>query len=140
MTQHVNVMRQEKGSILIEATITMLAFLMIIFGIAEIGRLIQIQHSLTNAAREGARFAIAPGSSISASPGVLPSDSEIQAVVDGFLVSSVVSSSHLTTIDRSTSGVTAVRIMSQYQPMTGLFPFLAINLAGSSTMRNETAP
>jgi Flp pilus assembly protein TadG len=140
MTRHVNVIRQEKGTILVEATITMLVFLMLIFGIAEIGRLIQVQHALTNAAREGARFAIAPGSSIAASPGQLPSDAEIQTFVSGFLGSGILSSMPTIVTDKAaTPGYTIVRITCQYQPMTGLFPFLKINLAGSSSMRNETA-
>ena len=141
MARHVNVIRQEKGAILVEATFTMLIFLMLIFGIAEIGRLIQVQHALTNAAREGARFAVAPGSSIATSPGQLPSDAEIQTFINGFLGSSIVSSSpNIITDTATTPGYTIVSVKCQYKPMTGLFPFLKINLAGSSSMRNETAP
>ena len=141
MERHVNVIRQEKGAILVEATFTMLIFLMLIFGIAEIGRLIQVQHALTNAAREGARFAVAPWSSTTANPGQLPSNAEIKTFVNGFLGSSIVSSlPNIVTDTATTPGYTTVSITCQYQPMTGLFPFLKINLAGSSSMRNETAP
>jgi Flp pilus assembly protein TadG len=130
---------KENGAILVEAALTMLVFLMMIFAIAETGRFLQVQHTLTNAAREGARLGVTP---LAASmPGVLPKDSDIQAAIKTYLGSSVISTSQVNVnVDRTAPDYTAVTITCQYQPMTGLFPFMKVNLVGSSSMRNETSP
>src|SRR5215813_12281600 len=78
----------ERGAALIEAAATLLTLLILLFGIMEAGRMINIQHALTNAAREGARFSVLPLQS-SGSPPVphddLPSVQEVQAKVQGYL-------------------------------------------------------
>lgn len=54
--------RSEKGQALIEAALTLPILLLIAVGIFEFGRAYQTWEVLTNAAREGARTAILPGS------------------------------------------------------------------------------
>jgi Flp pilus assembly protein TadG len=141
MARRVNVINQQTGAVLVEATLTMLVFLMVIFGIAEGGRLLQVQNTLINAAREGARFGVAPSSQLTANPGQLPSDSDVIARVNGFIGSNVISSSPVTVVPTwdATSTFRTVTITCQYAPMTGLFPFLQVNLVGRSTMKNETS-
>jgi Flp pilus assembly protein TadG len=132
----------ERGAILVETVLTMTAFLLLIFGIAEAGRLLQVQNMLTNAAREGARFGITPLAGTM--PGALPSDSEVRTVVRSFLhagavtvpdSSIVVSRSDIT----ASPAYTTVTITCPYSLMTGLFPHPVFNLIGSSSMRNETS-
>ena len=136
MAWHISLIRQQKGAVLVEAALTMLVFLLLIFGIVEIGRLLQVQHSLTNAAREGARFGVLPLAG--SKPGTLPTESEIQVALDKFIGHGVVSPSPVVAVSRTVE-YTTVTITCPYKPMTGLFPF-QVNLVGSSTMRNETAP
>lgn len=54
--------RGERGSALVEAAITVPIILLIAVGIFEFGRAYQTWQILTNAAREGARVAVLPGS------------------------------------------------------------------------------
>src|SRR5215469_2544277 len=54
--------RSQKGAALVEAAITIPLILLICVGIFEFGRAYQTWQVLTNAAREGARLAVLPGS------------------------------------------------------------------------------
>jgi len=54
--------RSQKGAALLEAAITVPIILLISVGIFEFGRAYQTWQVLTNAAREGARLAVTPGS------------------------------------------------------------------------------
>ena len=55
------VRRGERGSALIEAALTLPLLLLVSVGIFEFGRVFQTWQVLTNAAREGARIAVLPG-------------------------------------------------------------------------------
>lgn len=50
----------EKGAELVEAAFVILLFVILMLGIFQFGRAYNIYQNITNAAREGARFAIAP--------------------------------------------------------------------------------
>jgi Flp pilus assembly protein TadG len=52
----------ERGTALIETALTLPVILLVSVGIFEFGRAYQMVHVLTNAAREGARVAVLPGS------------------------------------------------------------------------------
>ena len=51
---------RERGSAMVEAAITIPLLLVLMVGIFEVGRAYQTWQVLTNAAREGARFAVTP--------------------------------------------------------------------------------
>lgn len=53
--------RSERGAALLEAAITLPLLLLVAMGIIEFGRAYQTWQVLTNAAREGARVAVLPG-------------------------------------------------------------------------------
>ena len=57
--------RNERGNALIETAITIPIVLLIAVGIFEFGRAYQTWQILTNAAREGARVSVLPGSTVS---------------------------------------------------------------------------
>jgi len=56
----------ENGAALVEFTVLMPLFFLILFGIVEFGSLLFIQNNMTNAAREGARTSALEGSTMSA--------------------------------------------------------------------------
>ena len=130
----------ERGGTLIEAALTMMVFFVIIFGIFEFGRLYSIYQMLTDAAREGARFSVAPF------PGTsdLPSDSQVEDQVRGFLnaanVTAITSVSVTQTVTDTVNGVdvvfSEVEVTAPYDFL--LFPFGDITLAARARMRNET--
>ncbi len=67
----------ESGSVAVELALILPVFFLIVFGMLELGRVVYTNHTLAHAAREGARFAIARGST-SASPA---SPQDIEAAV-----------------------------------------------------------
>lgn len=52
----------QKGQALVELAICLMLLFTIVFGITEFGRAMYIQNTLTNAAREGARWVVVQGS------------------------------------------------------------------------------
>lgn len=139
--RQMNTSPREGGSVLVESALSLLAFLMLIFGIAEAGRLLEVQSVLTNAAREGARFGVTPlCSTCGTGQGTLPSVGDIQNWVNTFLTAAAVSVPMGNIVVTKTTTHTQVTITFSYVALTGLFPDLGIDLVGNSLMRNETSP
>jgi Flp pilus assembly protein TadG len=145
---------RQTGAVLVEAAFTLLTLCIFLFGIIEAGRFFQVQQFLTDAAREGARYAVTPLTQTT----TMPTAAQITTVVQNFASSATgvtpsveVSCVNLTT-GASTSGVcgvcaagtpcgTQVRAYSSYQIMTlSMFSNLSITLQGKALMRNETSP
>lgn len=68
--------RRRRGAVAVEFAILVMLFVVIMLGILEFGRAIQVQQVITNAAREAARRAIVPGAT----------DQQIQNVVNRYMV------------------------------------------------------
>lgn len=133
----------EAGAAIIESAIILLVFLIVLFGIMEAGRVMNVQVTVTDAAREGARYAVTPIWQTS----TLPSSGQIQSVVNGFLQASGISGATVTVQPVSvftgsvTTQYTRVRIDAPYQPVMGaMFFSSAITIKGEALMRNETSP
>lgn len=131
---------REKGTSTVEAALTLLAFFVMIFAVVEAGRFINVQMTLTDAAREGARLAVAPASGTS----TLPTNSEIEAEVNRFLSAANISgaSTSVTTVTSASGDVfTVVNVGLTYQVISlSMFAGLEVDLNGTSMMRNETSP
>ncbi len=136
-----------RGTSVVEAAVVMLLFLSILFGVLESGRFMSIQQTLTNAAREGARLAVAPMSQSFS----LATDTEIQNRVSYFLQSNgipLTGSNHASIhIDRNVAlgsaedVYTRVTVTYPYKVLSlQMFSDLEIALSGTSRMRNETSP
>ena len=134
----------EQGTTIVEAAIIITMFFMFLFGIFEAGRFVNTKQVLTNAAREGARFAVAPLSGTN----TLPTTGEITARVDAYLASGNITGA-TTTVDPAvsvatgliTTTYTRVHVQTTYQVVTVpyFFNLLQVNLAGEALMRNETS-
>jgi len=139
----------QRGAAMVEAALTMLTLLVLIFAIFEAGRLLNIQQTLTNAAREGARLSVLPAAA-SGSPPVssdtLPSTSVVQARVQSFLNASGLNGSTATiAVDQAYTPVVGSTVYSRvtvtvpYRVLTiSMFGMLEVNLQGQAMMRNET--
>lgn len=130
----------ERGAVLVESALSLLAFLAFIFGVIEAGRFMSVQGTLTNAAREGARIAVLPlrGSS------TLPSSAAVQAAVVRCLEANAIRGSDaVVTVTSETQGTTTytrVNVSLPYRVLTmSLFSGLEITLSGNARMRNETS-
>ena len=89
----------QKGGTLLEAAITLMLFFTLIFGVLEFGRAYNLYQTITNAAREGARYSVAPF------PGTnnLPTIAQVDARVQQYL-NSVGARNTTISVNQSTAG------------------------------------
>lgn len=74
--------RKQRGAVLIEAAITSIVLFFFLFAILQFGRAYNIYQTMTDAAREGARYSVAPDPN---NAYVVPSASQVQTRVQGFM-------------------------------------------------------
>jgi len=132
---------QERGAAFVEAALTSLMLTVIMFAIFEAGRLINIQQTLTNAAREGARLSVLPAWG---GTDALPSTTAVQARVQTFLDAAGLNGATATVavVNDHTVGTTKYSLVTVTVPYkvlsVSMFGLLEVNLRGRSMMRNET--
>jgi Flp pilus assembly protein TadG len=135
----------ESGVTTVEAAIILLMFFMLLFGVIEAGLFLKTRQALANAAREGARFAVAPYSGTN----TLPLTGEITTKVDQYLSAAGITGATVTvtrpilvaTTPDIQTAYTEVTVTKPYQvaSVPGFFSMLQINLTGRALMRNETS-
>jgi Flp pilus assembly protein TadG len=133
--------KHQKGGTLLEGAITLMLFFTLIFGVLEFGRAYNLYQTITNAAREGARYSVAPFSGTNN----LPTTTQVEARVQQYL-DSVGARNTTVTVDQSTSGTvngistvyTNVRVTAPYSFL--FFPFGSVTMQTTAQMRNETSP
>jgi Flp pilus assembly protein TadG len=125
------------GATIAEAAVTALTLFTLILGVIDLGRAYSMYQNLTDASREGARFAVAPDPTTE----TLPSASEVQSHVSPFLTSlnvtgtvDVSSTTHV--INGVTTTYTKVTVTAPYQFLFSSFG--TVNITSQSEMRNET--
>jgi Flp pilus assembly protein TadG len=138
----------QRGTALIEAAVTIPILLLIAIGIFEFGRAYQTWQILTNAAREGARIAVLPGSNDGAVQGRVTEymqDGQLLDASDG-----MVSVNRAATLTVGGASVSASEVTVNYpyhfivlQPVAelvspGATVGGALTMRASATMRNET--
>jgi len=139
----------ERGAAMLEAALTMLTLLVLLFAIFEAGRMLNIQQTLTNAAREGARLSVLPAAATGSPPvpsDTLPSTGVVQARVQTFLDASGLNGATATiAVDQAYTPVVGSTVYSRitvtvpYKVLTiSMFGLLEVNLQGQAMMRNET--
>ncbi len=135
--------REQRGTAVVEAAITVLGFLVLLLAIFEAGRLLNVQQALTDASRAGARVAVLPLSGTS----TLPTQGEIESEVQRFLQAANIGTA-TTFVEPAVSMVTGsvsttftrVRVSLPYTVLTiSMFSDLELTLVGESLMRNETS-
>jgi Flp pilus assembly protein TadG len=133
----------ERGVTTVEGAIVLVVFFMLLLGVIEAGNFLSMRQVLTNAAREGARFAVLPIQGTN----TLPNDTEIIARVDRYLVAGHLTGATTTTASVSvvtgpvTTEYTRVTVSKPYSIITarGFFNKIAITLEGEALMRRETS-
>jgi Flp pilus assembly protein TadG len=119
----------------------MLVFFTLIFSVLELGRILNVYHTITDAAREGARYSVAPSPGVS---GSLPSSAAVQAQVCAFLTSANLSCAGSITVDQNyiqpvngvSTSFTKVDVSATYTFI--VLPIGPLTLTTHAVMRNET--
>ncbi len=132
---------RQKGGTVLEAAITLMLFFTLIFGVLEFGRAYNLYQTITNAAREGARFSVAPF------PGTsnLPTIPNVEARVQQYLDSVGARNTTVTVSQNATGTVNGINVVytnvQVRAPYTFLFfPFGSVTMQTTAQMRNETSP
>jgi Flp pilus assembly protein TadG len=147
----------EKGVTTVEGAVILIMFFILLLGVIEAGRFLSTRQVLTNAAREGARFAVAPTSGTNN----LPNETEIKAKVQIFLDAAHVTGATISTTcptgapeactsNSASMSVTTGLVTTQYTMVTvskpysvitapGFFNAINITLTGTAMMRRETS-
>jgi len=142
---------QQKGSTILEAALTLPIVFSILFGILMFGRAYNIYQTITDGAREGARYATQPcsasasaldcsGATVACTYGVLPSPSQVQGCVQRYLDASHINGSTVTsTTTKNVNGVSLSYTSVQVTvPFNMLYLPFNVNIKTQSVMRNET--
>lgn len=128
---------RERGAEILEAGIVLPLLLTLLVGIVWIGRAYNVYQTITRAAREGARFAVAP--SCASCGNAPPSDSEVVNVINGALTASSLNPTEVSPAiniqrnqildpsDPASSQVQGVVITFGY-PFQFVIPFTSLNL------------
>lgn len=124
----------ESGQELLEFAIIIPTLVMLLLGIFWFGRAYNTRQTVTRAAREGARFAIAP--TCLTCGNTVPTDTEIRAAIDAALVASHLEPSQVNnfSIQRSvvlnpgTNPTTVGTVIQFDYPYTFILPFTPVHL------------
>ncbi|HSR52792.1 MAG TPA: TadE/TadG family type IV pilus assembly protein [Acidobacteriota bacterium] len=129
----------ERGTSTVEGALVLIAFFVILLGIMEMGRIVSVQQTLTDAVREGARLAIAPAAGTSTLPSSAAVEAEVQTFLDSNGITGATINVAAATTNSGDSGTT-VSVQYSYNIITiSMFSDAPITLTASSTMRNETS-
>lgn len=130
-----------RGTAIVESALILLFFFTLIIGIFEMSRFFSVQQTLTDAAREGARYAVTP----LVGTETLPTEAAVRGWTDQFLASNGLSAATVTVniVDPDADGIdvsTEVVVSMPYQVLTAaLFDDLEVTVRGRSRMRNENS-
>jgi Flp pilus assembly protein TadG len=145
-----SIQRKDRGATILETAIVLPILFAVLFGIMEFGRAYNIFQTVTNAAREGARYSVAPWAAGTANAGSLPDAStQVVPLVQHFLKGDgvnvpdgnivVVQNCSGTTACPAVNGIallyTQVTVTAPYKFV--YFPFGTMNISSRAVMRNE---
>jgi Flp pilus assembly protein TadG len=143
--------RTQRGVTLVESAVVILLFFTFVFATIEFGRAYNMYHAITDAARAGARYSVAPctynGTCGNATAGQALDQSAVVAVVKQSLSSANIDPSGtnvVVTVQQSASvnvnnvqlGYTHVHVEAPYSFF--FLPFSPVTLKSDAVMRNET--
>jgi len=132
--------RAQRGATILEFAIAVPILVLLMMGIIEFARVMGAYQTLTDAAREGCRYAVAP------MPGTatLPTTNQIQDVVYTFLDSAgIPRASSTVAVNQTTSVVNGINLTFTDVQVTAPYTFVllpvgSVTLDTHVVMRNET--
>lgn len=137
--------RTQGGATLVEAAFTLIILFMFLLGTIDLGRAYNVYQTMTDAAREGARFAVSPCSSLDATgctygAGGRPTVGDVQNKVQTYLNVALVKGATISvsqmneTVTGNTVAFTKVQVSDPY---TFFFLPFSITINAQAVMRNE---
>ena len=143
--------RSERGATIVEAAFVMTILFMFIIGVLEFGRAYNEYQVLTNAAREAARYAVAPSAGVG---GQLPQQDAVIQIATDWLNSAGIKPASPPTVSTAPCGSVTINgntTVEQCTTVTVTAPFvfdtpqllfgtsgMSINMSSTATMVQET--
>jgi Flp pilus assembly protein TadG len=135
--------RADRGSTLIEFSLVVFMFIIVLFGVVEMGRMVLVYTTMANAARAGARYAIVHGGDQTASgvngPSGPGNTTQVQTVVRNFASAGLLDPTRLTITVTYPNGVNSagspvsVTVTYPYDPFVSYFnSVLAVTMGSTS--------
>jgi Flp pilus assembly protein TadG len=135
--------KADRGSALVELSLILFMFIIMLFGVVELGRLVLVYTAVANAARCGARYAIVHGGDQTASgvngPSGPGNTTQVQTVVQNFASSGLLDPTRLIITVAYPNGVNSagspvsVTVSYPYDPLISYFnSSLAVTIGSSS--------
>jgi len=121
----------DRGDSLVEFAMVSVLFFMFVFGVTEFGRGIWIYNTVSNLAREGARYAAVRGANAAATATVTDVDGYVQARAYG-MSPAVATTWNPTTKD--VGSVVTVTVSKNFTPLTTLIPHAQLTIRSSAQM------
>lgn len=133
-----NSRKRQRGANLAEAAIAIPILMLVVFAIVDFGRAYNVYQVITNAAREGARYSVAPLPGTS----TLPNQDNVKAYVLDYLGSGNVQGASVNVNQTFSSTVNSISIVFTEitidEPYTFSFFPGSITIRTRAVMRNET--
>ena len=131
---------RESGTVIVETAFTILLLFTFLFAIMEAGRLFNVQQTLTDAAREGARLGVTPLTQTN----TLPNSTDITNAVTVFLSAAAITGASVNVNNGNCpapANFTKVCVTAPYQLISlSMFNLQGFTVKGQALMRNETSP
>jgi hypothetical protein len=120
--------KNRRGAAVVEFAIVAPVFFLLVFGMIEYGRMVMVQQILTNASREGARFAVVQSAN---------NTTAVQDVVEDYLQSASIGGTPNITVDWPASGGSS---SSEPVTVTVSIPFGQVSWLPSPMFVDSTMP
>ncbi|HUR37733.1 MAG TPA: TadE/TadG family type IV pilus assembly protein [Terriglobales bacterium] len=131
---------RERGATILEVAISIMLLFTLLIACIEFGRAYNIYQTVTNAAREGARYSVAPLPGTTELPNQSQVDDWVKKFLNGANISGATVSINQTLPGPQVGGVdtvySEVAVSAPYQFF--FFPFGTVSLTSQARMRNET--
>ena len=123
----------QRGSVIVESALCLLAFLMVVFAIMDFSRAVSAYNILSGAAREGTRYAVVHGKY----SGAVASSSDVSNSVKKWALGLNPQSLTTTTTwtpDNKPGSTVKVQVVYSFSPLTPAMPKKAFTLKATSQM------
>ena len=124
--------RDDRGAVMVEFAISSLLFFLIAFGTLEFGRMIMDYSIVSNAAREGVRFAAVRGNA----SGHTATATEVQTYVAGRSVGLLTADNVAVTwpTNKNQGSIVQVQVTYNFTPIVALLPSQTVQLRSTTEM------
>ena len=129
----------DRGSTLVEFSLVVFMFIIVLLGVVEMGRLVLVYTTVANAAHAGTRYAIVHGADQTVSPSGPGSVTQVQTVVKNYASAGLLNTANLTVNVTYPDGTNAagsrvtVTTSYTYDPLVGYFTSLLSTTVGSTS-------